>query len=173
MRENRMSVLLTDRLRWVLVIVKLAEKVEGTTRLQKLAFLVSQNVKELGRYKFYDIWEAGKYGPYSRELTDDIEMAKQQRILGVWPVKNGSGFPVDNYMLTDDGMKIASEISDSDRKVTAQIREIVEQYSKSSLMSILYDVYIQYPQYTSGSVIKSQVARASGYQDTLLDRQYD
>ncbi len=168
-----LSVTLTDRLKWLLTIVKLVGEVEGATRLQKLTFLVSQNVKELEEYHFYGDWIAGKFGPFSQDLADDVELAIEQKTMWGGLVKNNAGHEVVNYALTEEGMRIADQTVKDNPKIKSKIEEIVNQYARSGLMSLLHDVYYRYPQYTSGSTIKGEIARGSGYQDTALDRKYD
>jgi uncharacterized protein YwgA len=154
-------------------LVKLAGFVEGSTRMQKLVFLVSQNVKELKTYDFYHDWEASKFGPFSKDLSDDVIEAIQSNILAKYPRKNDAGYNVDCFILTDEGMKIADPVVKDNPKVISKIQEILQQYNKAALMSLLHDVYYQYPQFTSGSTIKSEVVGKTGFVGTSLDPTYD
>ena len=165
-----MSFVLSDRVKWLLALIKLSGGyVEGATRLQKLTFLVSQEVKELKEFNFYKDWVAGKYGPFSKNLSDDVSQAIADKIIWKGSVKNDAGYPVDHFSLTDTGVKVADETVNQYPKIKSKVEDIVKLYAKSALMSLLHDVYYQYPQYTSESAIKGSVAGKTGFTDTPLD----
>lgn len=168
-----MGTTIADRFRWLLIIIKLSGYIEGSTRFQKLTFLVSKSVKELSEYKFYDDWVASKFGPYSKDVATDIGHGIEFSVIKKSSIKNGAGYLVDCFTLTDEGTQIADQMADTNPKVRDKIDEVIKPYVKAPLMSLLHDVYYQYPQYASGSTIKAEVARSGGYTDTQLNRQYD
>jgi uncharacterized protein YwgA len=174
MGENsRLSIILTDRLKWLLVVVKLAGYVEGSTRLQKLAFLVSRQVKELFEHDFYSDWAPSKFGPFSKDLYNDVGAGISSKIIVKTSVKNAAGYSVDCFTLTDEGTRIADLELNENPKLKAKLEEVIKPYAKAPLMSLLHDVYYQYPEFTTASTIKADVAAKTDYADTSLDPTYD
>src|SRR2546427_11510025 len=58
---------------WLLVIIHLSGRVDGITRLQKMAFLTGQWVEKVNRLGFYSDWKPGRYGPFSPSLSEDTD----------------------------------------------------------------------------------------------------
>ena len=88
----------SDRLKWLLAIIKLSGSgyVEGSTRLQKLAFLAHQQIKDLAQYQFYQDWFPSNYGPMSKDLADDVKSSVNNLIVKSQK-KNSAGFLVDCF----------------------------------------------------------------------------
>ena len=92
---------------------KEAEPIEGITRLQKLMFLLQQDVgpkRLVEEAEKYD-YEAFKMGPYSKGLLNDIEELKAAGIIETKKLE---------YLLTDDGDELpddSDELPDSDRDI--------------------------------------------------------
>ncbi len=167
-----MSIPISDALKWLLVIIKLANRVEGSTRLQKLAFLAHQDIKELSQFHFYADWKPSKFGPMSEDLAKDVDN-NIDKLIGKWPIPNEAGYKVDNFGLINEGDSIAQEMMRAYPKIKEKIEPLVRRYSRLPLMSLLHDVYYQYPQYAVVSGIKSEVAGKTGTFDTPLSPEYD
>jgi uncharacterized protein YwgA len=167
-----MTPAVSPRLRWLLVIIKLSQYVEGSTRLQKLAFLAHEQVKELAQHEFYNDWFPSKYGPMSRDLADDVKANTGQTIMKS-QIRNDAGFMVDCFSLSTDGDSVADATIKESPKIRNKIEAITAHYSKAPLMSLLHDVYYQYPQFATASTIRSTVVGKTGSAGTSLDPEFD
>ena len=162
----------SGRLKWLLVIIKLSGYVEGSTRLQKLAFLAHQQVKDLSQFEFYNDWFASKYGPMSNDLANDVRtstghtLEKSQR-------RNDAGFMVDCFTLTAEGESVAEAAIRENSKIGNKLGTITAHYAKAPLMSLLHDVYYQYPKFAAASTIKGRVAGSKGTIGTKLGTGFD
>jgi uncharacterized protein YwgA len=162
-----------------------AEPVQGTTRLQKLLFLVENEARvkpDVG--KDYD-FEAWKFGPVSKELYDDLEKLENLGFLESEPVASASSTEVDEYGLSFDDL-MGDERTESEKSLEERnyrlspkglewlrqkvdlnrvnptfekIRRVKSQYGGLSLQDLLYYVYTKYPDMTSASEIRGKVLR--------------
>ena len=84
--------------------------IRGRTRLQKYGFLAYQlyraDLKPLG---FYSDWEAYHYGPYSMDLTCDLQEAEKTGLLKIESRESG-GRAMDFYSLAPKGAKRLSSL---------------------------------------------------------------
>src|SRR5258708_27375700 len=79
---------------------KEGEPIQGTTRLQKLLFLMEHEAK-LKPTKGSDFdFTAWKFGPVSRELYDDLEKLENLGLLESEPVSEPSKTELDEYGLS-------------------------------------------------------------------------
>jgi hypothetical protein len=162
----------SPRLKWLLAIIKLSGYVEGSTRLQKLTFLARQQVKDLAQFAFYQDWFPSKYGPMSRDLADDVKTNTGHTIVKSQK-KNDAGFMVDCFTLSPEGETIAGAALRENPKIGSKLEAITVHYAKAPLMSLLHDVYYQYPSFATASTIRGSVAARTGSLDTPLDPQFD
>ncbi len=162
-----------------------AEAIQGTTRLQKLLFLVereaSLKAKEGTDFKF----EAWKYGPVSKELYDDLEKLENLGLLESEPVSAPSSPEIDEYGLSFDDLMgdeesqarenseektyrlsekgiewVRKNLTDKSRaQAFDKIRRIKEKYGALSLQDLLHYVYTKFPDMTTASEIKARVLR--------------
>jgi uncharacterized phage-associated protein len=162
---------------------KEGEPIQGTTRLQKLLFLMEREAK-LKPTKGEDFaFEAWKFGPVSRELYDDLEKLENLGLLESEPVSEPSKTELDEYGLSFDDLMGEEETQSSrdsfeekryrlsekglrwvhDRELhTAEfdkIRKIKEKYGALSLQDLLHYVYTKFPDMTTASEIKGKVLR--------------
>jgi hypothetical protein len=187
MNAERLSV--TDPTDVLLVLLyapgrsgKLAEPIDGTTRLQKLLFLLTQgrgpkSITERARgYGF----RPHKMGPYSTDIRDDIEQLISAGLIV---------FDRLEYTLTDDededasweddtytrsqprrveslryklsssmGMEIAKELwesmSNNEREALGEFKAF---FNSISLRQLLIFVYSEYPRYAIKSEIRDKL----------------
>ncbi|HEV2464288.1 MAG TPA: hypothetical protein VGT04_10805 [Acidobacteriaceae bacterium] len=162
-----------------------AEPIQGTTRLQKLMFLIE---KEAGLQPTTgpDLeFTAYKFGPVSKALYDDLEKLENLGLLRSSPVSAASDTELDEYGLAFDDL-IGEEEQESkgtfeekqysltprgldwlesridklrDESVLDGIRRVKGKYGALSLQDLLHHVYTRYPGMTSASEIKSRVLR--------------
>jgi uncharacterized phage-associated protein len=158
------------------------EAVQGTTRLQKLLFLIEREAK-LKPTKGNDFdFTAWKFGPVSRELYDDLEKLENLGLLDSEPVSEPSTAELDEYGLSFDDLmgEEGSQSRDSfeEKKYRLsekglawvrehelrheafdKIRKIKEKYGALSLQDLLHYVYTRFPDMTTASEIKGKVLR--------------
>src|SRR5438093_786170 len=83
---------------------KAGEPIQGTTRLQKLLFLMEHEAK-LKPTKGDDFnFSAWKFGPVSKELYDDLEKLENLGLLESEPVSEPSKTELDEYGLSFDDL---------------------------------------------------------------------
>jgi uncharacterized protein YwgA len=162
-----------------------AEPIQGTTRLQKLLFLLEREADvraSEGEDFQFTPW---KFGPVSKELYDDLEKLENLGLLETDPVSASSPTELDEYGLSFNDLmgeeeSQAREISEEkryklskeglrwvqrhidakkDKETIDSIRRIKAKYGALSLQDLLHYVYTKYPDMTSASEIKSRVLR--------------
>ncbi len=132
--------------------------IEGTTRLQKYAFLMKQNYdKELTDFNFYDDWKAHYYGPYSEQLTKDIQSGIEQRLISKYKYVTLNEHDTQKFTLTIKGRHRLRQISEQYKKIINNVYELTTNFQKKPLRIILRNIYLSYPQYTGKSEIKDEV----------------
>jgi len=130
---------------YLLKLLDLADKVECKTKVQKLMFLAEVEEKAPLTYNF----ERYHYGPFSFELSDDLNALKQtgfieekQDIMGV---SENQPIVKSTFKLTEDGKK---EIAKSEDKINQEavnsIHSIVKKWNDVSLDEVLNYVYSKY-----------------------------
>lgn len=158
------------------------EPIQGTTRLQKLLFLMEHEAK-LKPTKGDDFdFTAWKFGPVSKELYDDLEKLENLGLLESEPVSEPSKTELDEYGLSFDDLMGEEESQSRDsfeekkyrlskkgldwvraHKLEAEtfdrIRKIKEKYGALSLQDLLHYVYTRFPDMTTASEIKGKVLR--------------
>ena len=145
----------TDR---ALVIVSDVE-IYGSTRLQKYGFLLfKQYQKELAKMaancpglEFYADWEPLWYGPFSRNLQNDIETCVSENLIVKTLADPGLGSY--RYAPTLKGrVRWRKILSTSEVEIKA-IREKVSNLQSMRLERLLEGIYHAYPEYTKHSTI--------------------
>jgi len=162
---------------------KEGEAIQGTTRLQKLLFLIERegHIKPTTGSDFE--FTAWKFGPVSKELYDDLEKLENLGLLESEPVSEASPTELDEYGLSFDDLMGEEESQTRDsffeekkyrltstglqwirkREIRTdtfdKIRKIKEKYGALSLQDLLHYVYTKYPDMTTASEIKGKVLR--------------
>ena len=161
---------------------KEGEAVQGTTRLQKLLFLMEHEAKlKPTRGSDFD-FTAWKFGLVSKELYDDLEKLENLGLLESEPVSEPSKTELDEYGISFDDLmgEEESQSRDSfeekkyrlseqglswvrahrlDTESFNKIRKIKEKYGALSLQDLLHYVYTKFPRMTTASEIKGKVLR--------------
>jgi hypothetical protein len=165
------------------------EPIEGRTRLVKLVFLFQKEVSEsffksLEDYDdalFYD-FTAFKFGPFSKEIYQDVEffalnkfidveyvgvpedyesMAERhlwEERVGVEPDKNFEQYRMEKFSLGDKGKRYAKSLyATLSNAQKNYIEEFKANFQKRSLKDILKYVYENYPEMASESDIKDSI----------------
>jgi uncharacterized phage-associated protein len=159
------------------------EAIQGTTRLQKLLFLIEYEAGVTATEgKDFD-FSAYKFGPVSKELYDDLEKLENLGFLEAKGVAEPSESEASEYDLSFDDLMGEEEQESRDTleerrfKLTARgiewlttkvmprveqnvferIRKVKGKYGSFALSDLLYYVYTKYPDWTSASEIKDRV----------------
>ena len=136
----------------VLLVLGLADgHIATDTRMQKLAFLVNQEVFNWVKF------EANDYGPYSKELMKAVdELEKEGKLVYVW---DNDG--VSRYYLTEkgkqDAKKLLEQLKDEDENKLKRAMEIIQRHKDDPIPYLVAYVYKHYPEYAEKSKIKDKV----------------
>lgn len=163
-----------------------AEPIEGRTRLQKLLFLVAQQMRPeiAARFEAYD------YGPFDDEIIGDVEFLADEELVD--PIPLGRSAPgarrtergrqvldwaahqgqaeapeaIESYRLTRKGLEWLERFFDSDAfgnpeakaALADQTEALKRRFGRVPLSELVDYVYQQYPEFTSRSKIRHRVA---------------
>ena len=126
--------------------------IRGRTRLQKYGFLAYQlyraDLKPLG---FYSDWEAYHYGPYSMDLTCDLQEAEKTGLIKIESREHG-GRAADFYSLAPKGAKRLSPLLHDHGDLVNRIYETFANLNKKSLDGPIGEIYADYPQYAKNRI---------------------
>jgi uncharacterized protein YwgA len=131
--------------------------VEGRTRLQKLVFLMEQELDEVATasldspdYNFipYD------YGPFSKELYDDLDSLEEAGLIEVEEEPMADGKVKYIYQLTEQGESwVQNQLVDSSADKAHSLAEhLASEYNDMLLSDLIDEVYAEYPVYAKNSV---------------------
>lgn len=134
------------------------EPIEGRTRLQKMVFLMQKELEQRDKsgavgleYEFipYD------YGPFSKELYDDLDAMIDQEFVDDTEKPLRSGKVKYIYEIEDDGEYLVDSETETWEDVDAIMQlaqEIKEEYNNMLLSELIEYVYSEYPEYAEKSV---------------------
>lgn len=134
------------------------DRIDGRTRLQKMVFVVQQELKEAGELSEDQLYEffPYDYGPFSKELAEDIDDMLDEGLLDEDPEKyNDEGDVKYYYDLESDGEELVEqEIADNDLdSILEKSRHIKKQFNEDmDLPEVIDEVYSEYPDYAEESV---------------------
>lgn len=164
---------MNSRSQWALALIDAAGYVEGVTRLQKYAFLVAKRVKGVTKLGFYDDWQPSNYGPFSKELANDITQLVNDCLVKDEIKPNRFGYKVSMLALTERAAGRVNDIKNTCPQYYDEIRKLVSIYQNKKLIDVLHDVYYLYPQYAIQSKIRPRVGREVYESDSYLNPEYD
>lgn len=134
------------------------DNIEGRTRLQKLVFLMEQELDdEIGRliqspdYNFvpYD------YGPFSKQLYNDLDSLEEAGLIKVDEEDMVDGKVKYTYHLTDRGESWVRDQFDSNtgiQEIGLLADRLKSKYNDVLLSELIEEVYSEYPEYAENSV---------------------
>ncbi|RDZ53390.1 hypothetical protein C5B91_20935 [Haloferax sp. Atlit-10N] len=132
--------------------------IDGRTRLQKMVFVVQQELVNSGHLNENQLYEffAYDYGPFSKELAEDIDQMIEARLLDEEEVEyDDDGNIKYLYNLEPDGRELVEqELTAKDvEKVVEKATQIKERFNGDlSLPEVIDEVYAEYPEYAENSV---------------------
>ena len=136
----------------VLLVLELAGGyIETDTRMQKLAFLVNQEVYNWAKF------EATKYGAYSKELMKAVDkLEKEGKLIYIW---DDDG--VSKYYLTEkgkqDAKKLLEQLKAEDENKLKRATEIIQRHKDDPIFYLVTYTYKHYPEFAEKSIIKDKV----------------
>ncbi len=185
-REAEKRVVAFDRRTDFLILLLYEPQRRGIrciTRIMKYLFLLMRE-KGLNRYvKDYYEFTLHKYGPFAKELYEDLENLQKAgkvekikvRKLQVSPLEKeiSDFFEEDGwrfeYRLTNKGVKLARGLVKGanaiDKGIMNSIEEIKARYGKYPLLKLLEYIYETYPEYQEKSVIWKKIKRLRERED--------
>jgi uncharacterized protein YwgA len=131
------------------------EEIEGRTRLQKMVFLIQQETEAEGsdlpgKYDYvpYD------YGPFARELYDDLDRLQEKDVIKEEQVEMRDGKIKYNYTLGPNASSYINNLPEHKiRQVQAKAEDIKERFNDKRLTKLIDIVYSEYPEYAKNSVL--------------------
>ncbi|MDO8538351.1 MAG: hypothetical protein Q7S21_05695 [archaeon] len=136
---------MSKRLLYLTAFIELAESITGKTKLQKMVYLLNEeeHVKTEHNFSLYT------YGPYSFELTNDLEMLEQFKYLKVDKVlfpSNGEYVGKEYcYKITEEGKKfIKDNIDKLTKEEIEHMKKVLKNWNSRSLNEIIKYVYSKY-----------------------------
>ncbi|WP_276280882.1 type II toxin-antitoxin system antitoxin SocA domain-containing protein [Halorussus caseinilyticus] len=125
--------------------------IEGITRFQKLVFLAQREELDEELYPF----KAGKYGPFSKTLYDDIDRLVEEGFITQSSRETSSSSENEKqvYMLQTDGEAAVENgvTGENERLSPKQFEDFVEEYNDRELWDLLEYVYEEYPRMAENS----------------------
>ena len=141
-----------------LMDAKDGEPIEGRTRLQKMVFLLQKELEQReqfgGTVPTYDFIPYD-YGPFSRDLYDDLDAMIDQQFVDDAEEPLQSGKVKYIYEIEDDGQELVkSEVKrwEEVQEVLNVAREVKREYNDMLLSDLIEFVYSEYPDYAERSV---------------------
>ena len=133
------------------------EPIEGRTRLQKLVFLMQKRLEEAGEdplqaddYEFipYD------YGPFSKELYDDIDETMARGMVEGREENLGEDKVKYDYEIQKDGEQwVRDQFSKEEAQHVLELAEEIKgEYGDIYLSNLIDEVYSRYPKYAENSI---------------------
>ena len=130
--------------------------IDGKTRIQKYGFHVFQQYKdELKGLGFYSDWIPYHFGPYSQRLADDLASAIEHGYVRESDSDNINS-KYKKYSTTPKGRAEYRKLL-AEHEFLGGVYEMIKNLQRKRLMSILMQIYADYPQYTVRSQIKGKM----------------
>lgn len=134
------------------------EPIDGRTRLQKMVFVVQQELAESDDLREDQLYEffAYDYGPFSKELAEDIDRMIDDGLLDEEDIEyDDEGNIKYLYTLESQGRStVKREIAAREvDEVIETARRIKRRFNEElSLPEVIDEVYAEYPEYAENSI---------------------
>jgi uncharacterized protein YwgA len=143
---------LSQREKWILALLHaLGGKIKGSTRLQKLLFLLKQEFDVVGD-RFYE-FRALHFGPFSAEIIEDVRGLERAGLIDIEievfePEELfEDGVTRRTYKLSIGGEKIAFETFNKLPDKTKRALLSLRRFNEMALKELIGYVYSKYPEY--------------------------
>lgn len=135
-----------------------SEPIIGRTRLQKLVFLIEMEFQESegqlplspNSYNF----EPYDYGPFSKELYQDIDSLEEQNLVEELREEYREGEVRYEYNINDKGEEfVENNLSKEETEIVLSLaQEVKDEFNEMDLPDLIKEVYSRYPEYAKNSV---------------------
>lgn len=162
--ESTFKVRLTGRLlegprKWILLLLFVLGQVKGSTRLEKLLFLLKEEFKIVDEYFYH--FTPYMFGPFSAEALNDARLLRDARWIEIseetfdtpplsdWIIIRRS------YRLTKAGMEVTKKLFETLNE-RAELRKVfreLQRYNALPLNLLLNHIYDTYPEYKREEVL--------------------
>lgn len=140
------------------ILSKAGGRLEGATRLQKIAFLI---VMEAGGVRGGIGFEPSEYGPYSRDIADAVKELEEEGLIVVRREavpESDKGYREVYELVSKDAAKRAEESLFGWHVLRRGVaRDVVWLWKDAPLVALIEYVYRRYPEYATKSLIKDKV----------------
>lgn len=145
--------------RWILLLLYVLGEVKGSTRLEKLLFLLKEEFKVVGE-DFYH-FTPYLFGPFSPEALNDARLLRDAGLIEIKeetfdiPLLSDWIIIRKSYRLTRAGMEVAKRLFE-DLKERAELREVfrkLQHYNTQPLNVLLNYIYEKYPEYRKEEIL--------------------
>lgn len=134
--------------------------IDGRTRLHKMVFVVQQELLESGAVQSEHLYEffPYDYGPFSKELADDIDrMLDDDLLTENEVVYDDEGSVKYFYELDEQGRHVLRQEQEREEIDVEQVIEIARDIKRRfndelSLPEVIDHVYAEYPEFAEESV---------------------
>lgn len=129
------------------------ESIEGRTRLQKLIFLAQKEVEDSTENKDLYDFIAYDYGPFAKEIYQDIDSFKRRDLIEESPEILDDGVVTYHFTLTEKGKEFVSSTDFQNDELLAELENKKKKYADKDLENLVEYVYSEYPEYAENSVL--------------------
>ena len=154
--SRKVEILEDEPKKWILILLHSLGEIKGSTRLEKLLFLLKEKFKAVGK-PFYQ-FEPYYFGPFSAQILEDVTLLRE---MGLIEIENEVFEPRSEftdaifirkaYKLTVDGKAEAKEIFEDTVSRKPEIGKALfrlREYNSMPLSNLLNHIYTEYPQYS-------------------------
>ena len=128
-----------------LLYTKSRESIDGSTRFQKLVFLLQKETEAPESFEY----QSAQYGPFSVSLARGLETLESNGYIKRTVETNAVGNERDIYRITTEGIQLAQAMVKKDQyqPLFDYSEEIKSRYNSRSLDELLQYVYRKYPDF--------------------------
>jgi DNA-binding MarR family transcriptional regulator len=152
------KLVLDEGKKWIIALLYTLGEIKGSTRLEKLLFLLKEQFKIIGD-SFYD-FTPYLFGPYSPKVLEDAKVLRGNGVLDITldvfesqtclSELSDAVFIRKNYKLTEKGKELAKKIIPAlmkKNKVKEALFEL-RAFNSMPLSNLLNTIYQHFPQFT-------------------------
>lgn len=146
--SKEQSTMITGEQATVLGILKHADTpLKTKQRLQKYAFLLDEDLGD--KYSLYK-WKTYDYGPYSKQLQQDLEDLDNKGLMNINTQQTLGGNTRYGYELTDSGKDTLDDIlglEDDFSEMMEHIEDVIAEHGDIPISNIIRNVLDEHPEY--------------------------
>lgn len=147
---------------------KYPEGLKGSTRLQKLIYLLEKNTQHLKVSPFtFRYWH---YGPYSSDLADLVTFLASKNLIEVRQYSVGYTAVASAYYLTEDGrdfVEVATKVLQ--KEILSTFDQIIDEYGSMYCVNLIDTIYKDLRAEDKGKTLIKQRIGSLFYKEPLLN----